>query len=492
MQETLKQLQTRGDQAAIINQQEKSISYSELYDLITKFSSLLSDIGITKNSRVVILASLDWPLYGVLASCFQLGATVVLVDPWASSEMITKSLSQVNPDTLIISKKACIFLLKKAIRGIPKRIILEHLLENKTNSRLTQITHVEPDQTALITFTSGTTGTPKGFDRSHEFLSAQQEAHDEYFGHSAGEIDLTMYPVFVLSNLKSGMTSVLIKGNLRKIDSIKIHELYQQIIKFHVESMTLSPVILDKLITYCETQKLNLPLKKIYTGGAPVPQELCARITKLNPQIEAYVVYGSTEAEPIALIPMKDVSMSEESLKLGTPLGKIVSALKSDLLPIEGKIHPYHQGRVGEVTLTGKFVGKKYWNNEKAFKENKWIDDQGLIWHKTGDVVLEKDGLLYMIGRRSNGMQTPHGLLYPVPVENQIDLLSGVTKAAYFELNGKMTLAYSGEKTAKPLIENLLKKQNLPFDQVLRIKNMPMDSRHRSKIDLPTLKTKLS
>ncbi len=491
MEETLAKLNSRGNDTAIINQEGTKLSFTSFYDHTTKLSFLLKQQGLDQNSKVVLLASLDWPLYCSIAACFQLGATVVLVDPWASSQYIENALSQVKPEFLIISRKARLFYLKKSIRKIPRKFLLDDLISDPTSMRLKEVTQVDDDHTALITFTSGTTGIPKGFDRSHLFLLSQQKAHDTFFDHHEKEIDLSMYPVFVLSNLKSGMTSVLIKGNLRKIDTINPEDLFEQINQYQVDSISVSPVILEKLIRYCEEKKISLPLKKVFTGGAPVRRDICERLLKINPQIGGWVVYGSTEAEPIALVSMKEVVEKSEDPRIGTPLGRVVSALTYELLPPPSEVHPYHKGNVGEVALTGDFVGKRYWNNEKAFHENKWIDSLGRIWHKTGDIVLEKEGFLSMIGRRSNPVKTPQGDLFPVPIENQIDQMEGIIKSAYLKLDDKIILAYEGSPAAITLIENFFREENLPVDQIKHINSMPMDARHRSKIDLPALKKEL-
>ena len=490
MTEALLKLNSRDVRTAIINQKGEKFSFADFYDQVTKFSYLLEQQGINKNSKVLILANLDFPLYCAIASLFQLGATVVLVDPWASSDYIEKALGQVNPEFLLISKKARLFYVRSSIRSIKNKIIIENLISNSTSNRKTEVTEVSSDHTALITFTSGTTGIPKGFDRTHSFLNAQQQAHVKFFGHYEDEIDLSMYPVFVLSNLKSGITSVLIKGNLRKIDTIKVEDFYQQLLDYKVDTISVSPVILEKLLDYCESNKRPLPVKKIFTGGAPVKLQLCQRVQDINPSIDGIIVYGSTEAEPIAMISMKEALNQAESAP-GTPLGKVVIDLAYQLLAVEEKIHPFHQGKTGEVTLTGEFVGKKYWNNEAAFKETKWIDENKRIWHKTGDIVIEKEQTLYMIGRRSNAVSTSQGLLYPVPIETLVENIEGIKKAAYFQLNEKIFLVFEGQSNPEK-IQNKLNEQNIPVDLIIPIKEIPRDARHRTKIDLPQLKTLIS
>ena len=487
MSSTLHSLKTRGSQTALINQEGVKISYEDFYDSTTKISFGLKKRGILSTSKILILAPLDWPLYTLIGSCIQLGATIVLIDPWADSNYIEKALSQVDPEFLILSKKAKFFLLKKSIRKIPQKIILEDLVFSNSKDRFEEIIDVPDDHSALITFTSGTTGIPKGFDRTHKFLLEQQKAHEKYFDHHEGDIDLTMYPVFVLSNLKTGLTSVLIKGNLRKIDTILPENLYQQISDNGVNSICLSPVITEKLVKYCEEKNLKLNLRTLFTGGAPVHPNLCERIIKANITKDGFVVYGSTEVEPISLISMKDIGYKKEDLRKGTPLGGIVDGLENQLHGTP-HLHPYHSGTVGELTLTGPFVGKKYWNNEIAFKENKWIDEENRIWHNTGDIVSKIDSSYFMLGRRSNGIETSQGLLFPVPIENQIDAILGVKKSSYLQIEDKIILAYEGQESSKSEIQIFFKNHSLPIDNILRMDEIPRDARHRTKIDLPNLK----
>ncbi len=119
------------------------------------------------------------------------------------------------------------------------------------------------------------------------------------------------------------------------------------------------------------------------------------------------------------------------------------------------------------------------------------VDDEKRIWHKTGDMVIEREGFLNMIGRRSNPIHTFEGDLYPVPIENQVDEIAGVYKSAYLQQNGRIILAFSGHFAAIPLIRIFFKDSLLPVDDIIRIEEMPMDARHRSKIDLTKLKTSL-
>src|SRR5690606_9946652 len=105
--------------------------------------------------------------------------------------------------------------------------------------------------------------------------------------------------------------------------------------------------------------------------------------------------------------------------------------------------------------------------------------------------VLESEGFLSMIGRRSNPVKTSSGDLFPVPIENQIDQMDGVVKSAYFQLDKKIILAYEGASSSTQLIQAFFREENLPLDEIKHISSMPMDARHRCKIELASLKKEI-
>ena len=71
------------------------------------------------------------------------------------------------------------------------------------------ITDVEQEASALVTFTTGSSGTPKGANRAHRFLAAQHYGLDECIPYEDSDIDLPVFPVFSLNNLAAGVTTVI-------------------------------------------------------------------------------------------------------------------------------------------------------------------------------------------------------------------------------------------------------------------------------------------
>lgn len=477
MRETLLQLPAWGTRRAIVNQKGQDISFGEFASRAGVLAGHLRREGIVPGSKWVVLAELDSPLYLGIATLFQLGAIVVLVDPWAPADYLEKALGQVSPDGVLIGGKAKLFLGRKAFRNIPRRLSLDKLLK-LPGEPLLEAAERSDDDTALITFTSGSSGRPKGFDRTHGFLRAQQAAHEKFFSHAPGDVDLCMYPVFVLSNLKQGMTSVLINAPLRDVGKADMEKILRQVHQAGATSCTLSPRLLRMLVDHAKKRRLKLPFHHVYTGGAPISPVLLSDFESVCAG-KWTVVYGSTEAEPIALLHQGDVPLSTLEAEPGFPLGEVVPDLRLELVPVTG-LHPAHPLPLGEVLLTGDFVGKRYWQNEEAFRENKRVDPDGTIWHRTGDVVYQKDGKLFMVGRRHNGLATAQGLLFPLPVEKELERLPGVEKAALLTFRGETVVVLQGKGYDAQAIQGALKGLSA---RLVPVSAIPLDSRHRAKID---------
>ncbi|MFN8369898.1 MAG: AMP-binding protein [Bacteriovoracaceae bacterium] len=499
---------------AIIDQKGRAIKYKKLKRKIEECSNVLKKIGIKKGDQVYVLVDVSIDLYILLPAIFKVGAIAVFVDPWADKHYINSCLKSVSPQFLIYTRKALLIIpLVREMRKIPNKYSINKIIRlMEKYNRATQDTFtVEPTNdhdTALITFTTGSTNIPKGFNRTHEFLLAQQNAHEKYYNHHENDIDLVIFPIFVLSNLATGLTSVLIDAPLKKINKINPLKIINQIIKYNVNSITCSPAHISSIIDHANKKNYIFPkLKKFFTGGAPVNPEIFKQLSTIFPNAEKYLVYGSTEAEPIAMIESKTVI--EADPKLGTMLGRVVDGIEWQVIPvikesIKTKPTPLKQNEIGEIILTGAFVGKHYYKNDQAFKENKIIDIDNKIWHRTSDIgYFDESGILYMVGRR-NSIILEHELVqYPLKAENILDTHPLIKKSAYFQYNTtkkqsaivlclKKKISKDQSKKLENEVLEILKKHDIYPHKLFFTKNIAMDKRHNSKIDYYKLSKKYS
>ncbi|NJO65764.1 MAG: AMP-binding protein [Richelia sp. RM2_1_2] len=143
-------------------------------------------------------------LYRVVLAIFSIGAVAVFVDEWVSVKRLSLCCKIAKCKALIAPfpyRIAGLFI--SEIRNIP--LFLSAKKQLRTNKKIDLATTSASDS-ALITFTTGSTGIPKAVDRSHGFLKSQFDALHPLL---KGDINMPMLPIVLLLNLGLGVTSVI-------------------------------------------------------------------------------------------------------------------------------------------------------------------------------------------------------------------------------------------------------------------------------------------
>ena len=378
-------------------------------------------------------------LYVVLLALFRLRAVAMFLDPSAGRDHIERCCALQPPRALIAGPKAHLLrLVSPALRSIPTAIALGRFVpfarswsRSTACAPMTALPATGPDDPALLTFTSGSTGQPKAAVRTHAFLLAQHARLVESLDYVAGEIDLATLPVFVLANLGSGVASVIPDGDLRRPGAIDPVPVLAQIRRHGVSRSTASPAFFERLARHCAAEETTLPtLRKLFTGGAPVFPRLLDQLHRMAPAARIEAVYGSTEAEPIAHLARDEMSAADlaamrsgRGLLAGKPIAKIeLRILRAQQGPIgphsreqfEAECRPANEP--GEIVVTGDHVLKGYLHG-RGDEETKFrVGDR--IWHRTGDAgCLDEPGGVGLLGRSSATIADARGTLHPFAAE---------------------------------------------------------------------------
>jgi olefin beta-lactone synthetase len=272
--------------------------------------------------------------------------------------------------------------------------------------------------------------------------------------------------VFVLVCLSLGVTAVLPDWKLSRHDQVTADAISAQIRRHKVTRLLVPPVI-------CETlANGSLPrLDAIFTGGGPVFPDTIQKLKSLQKSLRVVAVYGSTEAEPIAHLEANNISDGDiKAMSDGQGLlaGKPVEAVKLQIVD-------------GEVQVAGPHVNEGYLDASQN-AENKVLRD-GMIWHRTGDAArLDEQGRLWLLGRYGNRV----GGIDPFSVETAARFWPGLKRSALVSIDGKPVLAVEGDANHLALwTENAAQ---LGITDLRYVSAIPMDKRHRSKVDIQRLK----
>jgi acyl-CoA synthetase (AMP-forming)/AMP-acid ligase II len=214
-------------------------------------------------------------------------------------------------------------------------------------------------------------------------------------------------------------------------------------------------------------------LRAVLTGGGPVYPDLLRALKERVAEVVA--VYGSTEAEPIAEIRASDIS-AEDWTSMDAGAGILAGH------PVEGLRLRIDND---EILVAGAHVNKSYLDPAQN-AATKIADSNGEIWHRTGDAGrIDDSGRLWLLGRMDGRI----GALFPFGVEAAARLWPGVHQAALDTQDGAPVLVLSGDPYRVP--EWRERAEGLGIRRVAVLPQIPLDRRHRSKVDYVALRAAL-
>lgn len=444
---------------AIIGGDGREVTYRELQIRAQQFARKWRRKGIAHGDRVLLAMPVNADLYASLAGLWSLGATVVLPEPAMGLAGLRHAARTTRPKAFCA---AGLFALLGFV--VPELMRLRFLLPGGAPGD-EPVAMVQDADTALISFTSGTTGQAKAIPRSHAFLMAQHDAIAPVLESDLAERDLVAFPVFTLINLAAGRTTVLPNWKMNKLDRLSPEKLAGWIAQQQVTRLLIPPSLCETLAR-CEGIGT---VHRVFTGGGPVFPDLIERLLG-KPGLEVVCVYGSTEAEPIAHLEARDITdrdLRDMAAGKGLLVGRPVSQIKLRI-------------RDDEVQVAGDHVNDGYL--DPAHSEENKIREGGTIWHRTGDAGrLDAQGRLWLWGRLGSDVKTPGARIFPFAVEVAARQWSGVQQSALICLDGDPVLCIEGDEGQLSGWRRLA--QGFGVTDVLHLKKIPMDKRHRSKVD---------
>lgn len=515
---------------ALVMGEGRAISFARLWERIDRASAGLRQRGIQPGDRAIVMIPMSIDLYVALLALLKIGAVAVFVDPWIGRRQIAAFAAFAEPRAYLgIPRSHLLRWLEPALRrvplsvttgrrlaGLPARLTLAELEVAAGNG---WIHPAAPDDSALITFTSGSSGEPKGADRTHGFLLAQHRALAATFpvrNHENAEADMPMFPIFALNNLALGVTSVVPEMDFRRVERVDPAPVLAQMAAGEVRTCTASPPFFDRLAPAIRAAGGRVRLRRILTGGAPVSDSQLRAWQRDLPDTEIVVAYGSTEAEPVAHLAAGERLEAVSGVRPRTPgfcAGRPIDRIQARVI----RIHPgpvelgeggwadweVPPGEIGELAVTGEHVCKSYYRNPKAVAENKISDLEGRVWHRMGDTgYLDGDGRFWLCGRVHSTIRRDGQEIHPQLVEQaargedpRIRRLAavGLPDLALGERVVLVLETEAGEGDAlEKAVADRLAAAGLAVDEIRTTRvSLPVDPRHNSKIDYGRLRQSL-
>ena len=283
----------------------------------------------------------------------------------------------------------------------------------------------DPGETAVLTYTSGTTGPPKGAMNSHGNVVFNSQAYREWCGLGPDDVVLGVAPLFHITGLIAHVTVSLLLGVPlvlfhRFEPSLAIDTIRAERPTFTVGAIT----VFIALMNVPDVEKDALAsLTRIWSGGAPIPP---STITAFSRTFGTYIhnIYGLTETtSPSHAVPFgADAPVDEASgaLSVGAPIYDTVVRIVGD----EGQELP--PGEVGEIVTSGPQVVPGYWGKPEETAQAL----PGGALH-TGDVgYMDERGWFYIVDRKKDQINAGGYKVWPREVEDVLYEHEAVREAA--------------------------------------------------------------
>ena len=235
----------------ILIQDEKKLAYADLYLRVVLFKNYLKNKGLKENSKVLILQTMSIELYVILLSVWSIGAIPCFMDAGFIKNNINQNEFD-DIDCIIGSTKYLLYSnINKNLKKLSLKINSKEIEKLAKDESLTdilgkeefEIKEVEKDFPAIYTYTSGSTGKPKVISRTHDFLLTQAEILSENLNYEDEDVELSTVPVFTLSNIYYGVTTVIADMNYSNLEKTNGSKLVDQIENNGINRIMCSPRI---------------------------------------------------------------------------------------------------------------------------------------------------------------------------------------------------------------------------------------------------------
>jgi len=434
----------RGDKTALHFPPDGSLSYSELDDRARRFSAFLDRLDLPRATCVGILLP-NTPefviaYFGAIAS----GNIAVPVNYRLSPAEVGYILSDCSAPVVVTTKEQW----EKVSTSGQAPGVKEWILIDGEAGGATSFTHaidrepldafpaVSPDDVAVLLYTSGTTGFPKGAMISHRNTLFNVSSCRSTLGYGGDDIGLLTLPLFHVTGLNSQLVALLACGATLVLQrEYETRRMLELISEYRVTSLFLVPAIY-KLITLREDLgSFDLSSVRVAAyGGAPMAPETIQSLSRIFPA-ELHNCYGLTECSSLGtVLPSRLVMSHPESV--GLPVPGIDAEVRDD----SGE--PLSTGAIGELYLRGPNIVKGYFRSPEKTRDA--IVDG---WLRTGDIArIDEQGLVYILDRAKDMINRGGEKIYGLEVENVLYAVPGVAEAAvvgvHHPIFGEVPVAY--------------------------------------------------
>ncbi len=399
------------------------LSYGELHAAAGRMAALLPSLGVVPGDRVAIMLpnvpAFPIAFYGALAA----GAVVVPMNPLLKSREVAFYLKDSGAKVLFVWSAVA----EEGIKGADQTDA--RVIEIDEPDLATMLAGLDPvpssadradEDDAVILYTSGTTGWPKGAQLTQANVTRNaRDSGTNLFGIGPDDVVMGCLPLFHIFGLTCGLNATIIKGGtltlLTRFDPAKALEV---IGRDKVTIFEGVPTMYAAMLHHPTSSAADVTsLRLCCSGGSAMPVGILRGFEKAFGCV-ILEGYGLSETSPV--VSFNHLNRERKPGSIGTPIADVEMRLVGE----EGAAVPV--GEVGEIAIRGYNVMKGYWGNPDATAES-FRDG----WFLTGDLAkVDDEGYYYIVDRKKDLIIRGGLNVYPREVEEVLYEHPAVAEAA--------------------------------------------------------------
>lgn len=422
---------------------EKTWTYQDFFEYSENLAKVLAELDVKSGDRVAYLGLNSISFMSLMVSCWWLGAVYepfnFRLAPHEVNDLVDRSRPSVlfvepshlelveiclrhngelkNTTVVVIDNDDEVPLTTVVSEGM---VTLSTALDRVAANPAPEIADLDNNHLALLLFTSGTTGLPKGVQLTHGNLWWNTVNVDSLVDTRRGDTNLAVAPLFHIGALNALTIRVLIRGGRTLIRrAFDPRQTLADIEAYSVQQAFLVPAMLGVMQQADNFKSADISsLRALICAGAPVPPSLLTQYE--DKQIKVQQAWGLTETAPFATYLPSEMTFTKPG-SCGIPMPftqvKVVDANGQDVSD---------PGVSGELWVKGPNVTSGYWENPQA-TEGAFEDG----WFKTGDIgYQDEDGFFFIVDRLKDMIISGGENIYPAEVERVLASYPGITDVA--------------------------------------------------------------
>ena len=399
------------------------LTYEQLHEAAGRAARMLASLGVEPGDRVGLMLpnipAFPVAFYGALAA----GAIVVPMNPLLKSREVAYYLGDSGAKAVFAWQAVAGEAAKGAAEAGAQVISVE---DPDLSSALAGFApaadwaDAADEDDAVILYTSGTTGRPKGAELTHGGLARNASLTSRtLIGSGSDDVMMGCLPLFHVFGLTCGLNGTMVGGGtLTLLPRFDPGKALQIIERDRVTIFEGVPTMYGAMLHHQpDTPPDTSSLRVCISGGAAMPAEI---MRSFEQKFDCIILegYGLSETSPVASFNHPDKVRKPGSV--GTP----VEGVEMRLVAADGSTSP--PGEVGEIAIRGHNVMKGYWGRPDATAEA--IQDG---WFRTGDLAkVDEDGYYYIVDRKKDLIIRGGYNVYPREIEEVLYEHPAVAEAA--------------------------------------------------------------